>query len=311
MQSGVLALDKPAGPSSTQVVEQVKRILDAKKVGHLGTLDPFATGLLPMGVNEGTKIAAFLLDAQKTYAGVVGLGVETDTQDKTGKVISVRVVPDFGEKELARLRAAFVGVLQQTPPMYSALKKNGVRLYELARRGESVPRAKREIKVERLELRKLSEAEIGFELVCSKGTYVRTLAADMGAFLGCGAHLKSLRRLSCGPLTLERAISLAELEERTKRGSVPLISLSEALSHLPRIRGRSDWLPRLRMGQQDVLAALQRPEGDKNMARLVDEDGVLIALIEWGEGESQAGGWRINRVFAGYGKFLAGLDGTG
>ncbi len=297
MQSGVLVLDKPEGPSSAQVVERVKRILGAKKVGHLGTLDPFASGVLPMGVNEGTKVAEILLVAHKSYTGVVALGVETDTQDRTGKVVKVSALPALSEGEIGRVRTAFTGDLQQTPPMYSALKSRGTRLYRLARRGETVARAAREIRVERLNLWRINEAEIGFEIVCSKGTYVRTLAADMGDFLGCGAHLKSLRRLSCGTLTLEQAVSPEQLERLKEKNRVPLIPLSDALGHVPKIAISADWLPRLRAGQQDMLATLAPPRGDEKLARLVDQRGILVALIQWMDGETRVG-WRLHRVFS-------------
>ena len=296
MQSGVLALDKPEGPSSAQVVERVKKILGARKVGHLGTLDPFASGLLPMGVEEGTKIAGILLAAGKSYAGVMTLGIETETQDKTDKVVNVRPVSPVSEPRLQSLRAAFTGNLHQIPPMYSALKRSGMRLYELARRGESVPRAAREITVERLELWQVSEAEIGFEVVCSKGTYIRTLAADMGEFLGCGAHLKSLRRLACGALTLDQAVSLVELEQLKSKEEVPLISLSDALSHLPKITVNAESSARLRMGQQEILASLAPPRHDESLARLADEQGDLVALVRWADEENRVG-WRLARVF--------------
>ncbi|MGH7844998.1 MAG: tRNA pseudouridine(55) synthase TruB [Candidatus Binatia bacterium] len=296
MQSGVLVLDKPEGPSSAQVVERVKKILGARKVGHLGTLDPFASGLLPMGIEEGTKIAGILLAARKSYAGVMVLGIETDTQDKTGKVVNARPVAPVNKARLEDLRAAFTGSLHQIPPMYSALKRSGVRLYELARRGESVPRGAREITVERLELWQVSEAEIGFEVRCSKGTYIRTLAADMGEFLGCGAHLRSLRRLSCGSLTLDQAVSLADLEQLS-REEVPLIPLSAALSHLPKMTVNSDSSIRLRMGQQEILAGLAPPRQGETLARIADEQGVLVALVRWADEENRVG-WRLARIFS-------------
>src|SRR3990167_75797 len=143
MDSGILLIDKPEGPSSAQVVQKVKGILGAKKVGHLGTLDPFASGLLPLGINDGTKIADLFLTAQKSYSGVVALGVETDTQDSTGKVLAVRDVPSLSEETVENLQKAFTGTLTQTPPMYSALKRGGVRLYKLARQGQNVPRPPR------------------------------------------------------------------------------------------------------------------------------------------------------------------------
>lgn len=298
MDSGILLLDKPEGPSSAQLVQRVKGILGARKVGHLGTLDPFASGLLPLGVNEGTKIADIFLTAPKSYSGVVALGVETDTQDATGKVLEVSDVPPLGDEELERLREAFTGPLQQIPPMFSALKRSGVRLYRLARRGQSVPRAPREVRIDRLRLWRQGAAELGFEVTCSKGTYIRTLAADMGRFLGCGAHLKSLRRYSCGGLTLERAVALAALEELKKAGKkIPMLSLNQALAHLREIRLEERLLVRLKRGQQEVLVAIGFPREGEKMVRVLDPEGHLAALAHWVDG---GGGrrWRLFRVFS-------------
>ncbi|MFQ5903512.1 MAG: tRNA pseudouridine(55) synthase TruB [Candidatus Binatia bacterium] len=298
MQSGILLVDKPEGPSSAHVVQRVKAILGARKVGHLGTLDPFASGLLPLGINDGTKIADIFLTTQKSYSGVVALGVETDTQDSTGKVLEVRDVPSLGEKEIENLQGAFTGTLQQTPPMFSALKRAGVRLYHLARQGQSVPRPPREIRVERLRLWRLDAAEVGFEITCSKGTYIRTLAADMGRFLGCGAHLKSLRRLACGSLTLEQAVSLKDIEV-SKRGNVkiPLLSLNQALGHLRPVCLEDRSLSRLKMGQQEVLAGLDPPKEGETTVRLVDSKDNLVALARWVNGTT-SGRWRLFRVFS-------------
>lgn len=293
--SGILLIDKPEGPSSAQVVQRVKRILGAKKVGHLGTLDPFASGLLPLGINDGTRIADIFLTAEKSYSGVVALGVETDSQDSTGRILEVRDIPSLGEKEIEHLQEAFTGTLQQIPPMYSALKKAGMRLYRLARKGQTVSRSPREIKIEQLRLWKLNSAEVGFEVTCSKGTYIRTLAADMGRFLGCGAHLKSLRRLSCGHLTLEQAVSLGDIEMLKRNGKIPLLSLNQALGHLREVRLEDRLLSRLRMGQQEVLSALGLPKVGEKMVRLVDAKEDLVALARWVD---EARRWRLSRVFA-------------
>ena len=298
MDSGILLVDKPEGPSSAQVVQRVKSLLGAKKVGHLGTLDPFASGLLPLGINDGTKIADLFLTAEKSYSGVAALGVETDTQDSTGKVLEVRDVPALSEKDIEKLEGAFTGTLAQTPPMYSALKKGGVRLYSLARRGQHVPRLPREIKIERLRLRQIGPAELEMEVTCSKGTYIRTLAADMGTYLGCGAHLKSLRRLSCGHLTLEQAIPLSAIETLKNQGTIPLIPLNQALEFLREFRIESHWLPKLRMGRQEVLAGLDMAGEGEKLVRLVDSENNLVALAHWVQ-DTLGGRWRLLRVFSG------------
>jgi tRNA pseudouridine55 synthase len=292
--NGIVPVDKPEGPSSSQVVGRVKRALGAKKAGHLGTLDPFASGLLLVGIGEGTKIAQFFLEAHKRYSGVIELGLETDTQDRTGRPVRRQEVPRWGEAELERLRASFTGTIRQTPPMFSALKRGGVRLYRLARRGESVPREPREVQIERLRLWKISEREIGFELTCSKGTYIRTLAADLGAALGCGGHLKSLRRLACGRIALEQAVPLEEIESGK---SFRIVSLNEALGYLKPVAIDRRRLVQLKMGQQGVLATLEPPAQGESVIRLVDHAGELHALAHWIGAERQ-GQWRLLRVFS-------------
>jgi tRNA pseudouridine55 synthase len=295
-QSGVLLIDKPVGPSSAQVVHRVKTILGAKKVGHLGTLDPFASGLLLIGVNEGTKVADIFLSGAKSYVGVMVLGVETDSQDCTGKVIETRAVPPVGGAELTMLESKFTGDLTQVPPMFSALKKDGVRLYQLARQGKEISREARAIRINALTLRQLSETEIEFEVSCSRGTYVRTLAADMGAELGCGAHLKTLRRSACGHLNISDALTPDELDERCASGESPLLSLRSALSHLPAVAWRSQLISRLRLGQQEILAQLGRPREGEKLLAILDPRGTLVALAEWTE-DVAVGRWRLARIF--------------
>lgn len=296
MQSGLLLVDKPEGPTSAYVVERVKRILGAKKVGHLGTLDPFASGLLPLGIDDGTKIAEIFLTAQKSYQGVIALGVETNTQDSTGTIIETRPVPALDDAGMEKLRQSFIGTMMQTPPMFSALKQNGVRLYSLARKGQTVDRAPREIKVEALRLWTPGPGEIGFEVTCSKGTYIRTLAADMGGFLGCGAHLKTLRRLSCGHLSVEHAIRLDEIESAKERGEIPLLGLNEALSHFRAVPLDGHGVASVRMGRQEVLAGLGAPKDGEKLVRLLGPEKNLIALAVWGDEQGKR--WRLFRMFA-------------
>jgi tRNA pseudouridine55 synthase len=296
VDSGLLLIDKPAGPSSAQVVHRVKVLLRAKKVGHLGTLDPFASGLLLLGINEGTKVADIFLGAPKSYHGIMVLGVATDSQDATGTVVQVRAVPTIGKVELRDLEQQFSGDLRQVPPMFSALKREGVPLYRLARQGKEVPREPRSIRVEKLRLHKLGNHEIEIELTCSRGTYVRTLAADMGKFLGCGAHLKSLRRIACGHLTIDQAVTLDELERLDSSMAAPLLSLEKALGHLRAIKWENQLLSRLRLGQQEILRHLDKPVEGETMACIHDPRGGLVALVEWIEDVPQ-GRWRLSRIF--------------
>lgn len=297
-QNGLLLIDKPEGPSSAQVVHQVKTTLGAKKVGHLGTLDPFASGLLVLGINEGTKVADIFLHAPKSYRGVIALGIETDSQDATGTVLEVRNVPPLGEIELRSLERRFTGELQQVPPMFSALKRNGTRLYRLARQGKEVPREPRAIRIDRIVLRKLDGPELEIELDCSRGTYVRTVASDVGKALGCGAHLKTLRRLACGHLTVKQAITLAELEDLASQDKVPLLPLAAALNHLRAVTWDSLWLSRLRSGQQEILNQIGKPLGGERVLRILDRQGHIAALVEW-QDTVPSGRWRLGKIFHG------------
>ncbi|MGE5218439.1 MAG: tRNA pseudouridine(55) synthase TruB [Chloroflexota bacterium] len=295
-RSGILLIDKPEGPSSAQVVQRVKTLLQAKKVGHLGTLDPFASGLLMIGINEGTKVADIFLGGVKSYRGVIALGIETDTQDRTGKILRQRPVAPLEEARLRALERKFTGELQQVPPMFSALKKDGVRLYRLARQGKEVPREPRRIRIDALRLCKLNDWELEFETTCSRGTYIRTLAADMGHALGCGAHLKSLRRTACDHLNVENAISVEELEGRQATGAVPLLTLRQALGHLPAVVWQSRYLSRLRLGQQELLGQIAKPLAGEKLLGILDPCGDLAALVQWTE-DLPGGRWRLCRIF--------------
>lgn len=295
-ESAILLIDKPEGPTSAYVVRKIKNYLGTKKIGHLGSLDPFASGLLLLGVNEGTKIADIFLSASKSYRGVLALGVETDSQDGTGKILNVRSVPSIGLAELDRLTANFTGEQEQVPPMFSALKRDGVRLYRLARQGKEVPREPRRIRIETLTLEKRNETEIEFDVTCSRGAYVRTLAADMGAFLGCGAHLKALRRTACGHLSVAHAISLTQCEQLAKCEKLPTLSLADALSHVRAVTWDQRRLSRLRQGQQEILTYIEKPMASEKMVRILDPRGNLVALAAW-EQEMPAPRWRLVRVF--------------
>jgi tRNA pseudouridine55 synthase len=295
-KNGLLLVDKPEGPSSAHVVHRAKVSLGAKKVGHLGTLDPFASGLLLLGINEGTKISDIFLRAPKSYRGVVTLGVATNSQDSTGVVVKTRPVPSLADHDLRVLEQRFSGELQQTPPMFSALKKDGVRLYKLARQGKEVPRQPRTIQIDSIQLQQINCTEVSIDVTCSRGTYVRTLASDLGEALGCGGHLKSLRRIACGHLRIERAVTLEELEQFTTRAESAMISLSNALSHLRGITWDHRWLARLRLGQQESLSEIGKPLEEQELVRLLDARGDLVALIGWNE-EIPGGGWRLLRIF--------------
>ncbi len=210
--TGVLLLDKPAGLSSNSAVGRVKRLFEASKAGHTGTLDPFATGLLPITLGEASKYSRFLLDSTKGYAAELRLGMTTTTGDPEGAVLTQQVV-NVSQQQIASVLQRFVGAQQQIPPMYSALKRDGVPLYKLARQGIEVERAARAVTIKHLSLQHWDGQErLSIEVICSKGTYIRVLAEDIGRALGCGAYLTALRRTLVGGFAIDRAVTLESLD---------------------------------------------------------------------------------------------------
>jgi len=210
---GVLLVDKPEGLTSHDVVDRVRHKLKMKRVGHAGTLDPNATGLLILLIGKATKLSQFLMGLDKTYEGTITLGVKTTTQDVEGEVVSERPVPELTEEAVREAMQAFVGDQYQIPPMFSAKKMDGVPLYKLARKGKTVEREPRFIHVASFNLDRWESPEIDFKLQCSKGTYVRTVADDLGEKLGCGGYLKELRRTDIERFRIEDSIELEAFEE--------------------------------------------------------------------------------------------------
>jgi tRNA pseudouridine55 synthase len=215
---GILNIDKPWGKTSFSIVSFVKRLSGEKHVGHAGTLDPAATGVLPICLGQGRRIAPFLLDATKAYQAQVELGVATDTYDATGSITSKGDPSGIGREQLLSALTSFCGLIWQTPPMYSAVKHGGKPLYKLARSGIEVERKRRLVQIYRLELIDWRPPLATMEVECGKGTYIRSLAHDLGQLLGCGAHLKSLIRLRCGCFHIEDAVSLPQLEDAFSYG---------------------------------------------------------------------------------------------
>ncbi|QTD43681.1 tRNA pseudouridine(55) synthase TruB [Ottowia testudinis] len=230
---GVLLLDKPLGLSSNQALQKAKWLLRAEKAGHTGTLDPLATGVLPLCFGAATKFSALHLDADKTYEATLQLGVTTTTGDAEGEVIERRAVPAITPEQLESVRQRFLGRITQVPPMHSALKKDGKALYEYARAGIEVERAPREVEIHALNLalapEEQAQAAIKIEVTCSKGTYIRTLGEDIGQALGCGGHLTRLRRTATGPFTAVQCTTLAALEALDDRQRLSLLKPPEAL----------------------------------------------------------------------------------
>jgi len=231
MLNGFFVIDKQAGVTSHDIVAMVRRAIGQKKVGHTGTLDPFATGVLPVAVGEGTKTIQFLDESEKEYRAVLRLGISTDTQDLTGQVTSERDWSHLVPEDLERLLPQFLGKISQLPPMFSALKRDGVPLYKLARKGIEIERELREVEIHSISFDWIRLPEACFTVRCSRGTYVRTLAFDIGEALGCGAHLLELRRTRSGLFKEAEAIGIAELSVSKDQESL-LFPLDRALSHL-------------------------------------------------------------------------------
>ena len=255
---GVLLLDKPAGPSSNQALQRVRRLFGACKAGHSGTLDPLATGLLPILFGEATKFASYSTDASKTYEATVLLGVRTSTGDITGEVLEEQAVqcsPQAIETALDRFR----GSIHQTPPMHSALKRDGQPLYRMARRGEVVFREPRPVRIDELVLLgEIRRAEIGLRVACSKGTYIRVLAEDIGAQLGCGGTLKELRRTRVGSFDVRHAFPLNALEDMLpEEREATLLPVDAGLDELPDLVLSDDQVTRICRGQPVALQQSQ------------------------------------------------------
>lgn len=250
---GILLLDKPAGISSNAALQIVKRLFNAQKAGHTGSLDPLATGVLPICLGEATKITSYLLDSDKKYQGIAKLGVRTNTADAEGDILQTRPVPILSDDTIEMALDSFRGEISQIPPMHSALKLNGQPLYELARQGIEVERKPRNVTI--FELKKLGFDKDELELLvhCSKGTYIRTLAEDLGEILECGAHLSALRRIVAGPFDIQQTITLDKLTELAEQGVAELdkqlLPMHNALVDWPEINLSANSAYYVRQGQ--------------------------------------------------------------
>ncbi|MCG8471910.1 MAG: tRNA pseudouridine(55) synthase TruB [Desulfobacterales bacterium] len=285
MNDGILLIDKPAGISSARVVSRIKRCFGFKKVGHTGTLDPFATGLMVITIGKATRLSRFFLDADKAYEARLTLGASTDTLDLTGEVV-VRE----GEKRLAELEAglgmsevksvckAFTGELMQVPPVYSALKQDGVPLYKLARKGQAVEKPPRQVVVHENALNELLFPHIDITVICSKGTYIRSLARDMAEALGTVGHLTALRRTETTGFRVEEALTL-EAAENTDKESLPLISMADALSHLPAFTLSEAEVAQVAVGAPLAWRSAGVDAGEA-FCRVLGPDGSLVAMVE-------------------------------
>ncbi len=273
---GVLLLDKPLGPSSNHAMQQARRLMKARKAGHGGTLDPLASGLLPVCFGEATKFSASLLDADKTYVATVRLGEKTTTGDAEGEVLEARPV-NVTFEQIQAVVAQFRGAITQCPPMYSALKHQGRPLYELARQGIEVERVSRQVTIHRLDVIACNAPLLEIEVDCSKGTYIRTLAEDMGAALGCGAHLAALRRTRIGPLSLQQAVTLDQLQSAENPLNC-LLPIDSVLASWPALALPSDLAKRLLQGQRLAKGSVVQPEHCVGKRCRLYSDGRFIGI---------------------------------
>ncbi|MEO5703128.1 MAG: tRNA pseudouridine(55) synthase TruB [Gammaproteobacteria bacterium] len=277
---GILLLDKPVNITSNAALQVVKRLYQARKAGHTGSLDPFASGLLPICLGEATKIAGFLLDKDKCYRALCKLGITTSTGDTEGDILEVHPPGVITRQLLTEVLAGFTGEIEQVPPMFSAIKQQGQPLYKLARRGISVERQARRVTIHKLVLLSYNEDLVEIEVQCTKGTYIRTLAEDIGARLGCGAHLQALRRIGLGDFQEAQMVTLDQLSDRAASGTAPidslLISMQAALADWPDVNLTDD--AAFYLGQGQIVSVAGNPGCGR--VKLYAPEGRFLGLGE-------------------------------
>ncbi len=288
MKNGILAIDKPEGISSARVVSRVKKTLGAKKVGHTGTLDPFATGVLLCAINKGTKISSYFLGGTKKYKTRIHLGIETDTYDSTGKIqseISFEGVQALDEEKIRETVASFKGPQDQIPPIYSALKHQGQPLYKLARQGKKITKPARPIEIFDIHIDTIELPYVDIEVACSTGTYIRSLGYDIGKKLGCGAHLSTLCRTQSSAFRIEDAISLDAFEQLDKPSAEQkIIPLSRCLDFMPKVVVGEDLVKKIKHGQQLFIEEVGAFGNDlKQQICVTDKNNEALAIIQQDE----------------------------
>jgi tRNA pseudouridine55 synthase len=278
--NGLIILDKPAGMTSNRCLQKVKQLLGAQKAGHTGSLDPLATGVLPLCFGEATKISQFLLESDKVYSATIKLGVATNTGDSEGEIISEREVPDLDMTAIEKTVQSFVGTIDQIASNFSALKQNGVPLYKLARAGKKIEPKSRSITIHYIKVLSWTSPNIEVEVSCSKGTYIRSLAEDIGVKLGTGAHITALRRLKAGPFNLQQSYTIEDLQaiQQDTDGAglqTCLLFMDLAISDIPSLNLDQEQTLRLRQGQ---MVEVNQPL-DRGQFRIY-LDGEFIGLAE-------------------------------
>ncbi len=284
--NGILLIDKPAGITSNKALQIVKRLLNARKAGHTGSLDPIATGVLPICFGHATRISGLLLESTKHYEVGIRLGVTTDSGDKAGKELERKAV-EYNEVTLAQVLSRFKGEIQQIPPMFSALKQDGQRLYKLARKGLEVQRQPRTVTVHDLSVLSIDDDYLELRVHCSKGFYIRSLAVDIGDALGCGAHVECLRRVVVNDFRLDQCVSLERLEalDSSERRQELLIPMDQALQGLPKIELSPDCVAAFCQGQPVCPLEHLRNCPDQGQIRLYSQNGQFIGLGQMADGK--------------------------
>jgi tRNA pseudouridine55 synthase len=296
---GILVVNKEAGPSSNKVLQRVRRLLDGVKAGHAGTLDPEAEGVLLVCVGEATKLVPWITGLEKEYSGRMEFGAETDTYDATGSVSATAPVAHLTRSLLEEKMGTFLGVTEQLPPMFSAVKVGGERLYRLARRGEVVDRRSRPVAVAEFSLLEWERPVLAFRVRCGGGTYIRSLCHDLAKKCGSAGHMTALTRTAVGPFRIEQSVTVDVLRNLTekKAGCLPLVPLAEALSHLPAMRLSGEEAVDVRQGKAPVPRPGSLPEGLQpgRDVKLVGGEGGLVAVVRY---EGPEAPMPIRRVFA-------------
>jgi len=293
--SGVLVVDKPVGMTSHDVVQVIRNGTGLRRAGHTGTLDPRASGVLVVLVGPAVRLSEFVSASDKRYQAIIRLGSTTDTFDADGKITGSAPSVNVTEEQFEKVLATFVGEIEQTPPPYSAVKVHGRKAYEMARQGEEVELAPRKITVHHLEVLEWAPPEAVIDVHCSSGTYVRSLANDLGATLGCGAYLVGLRRTKSGRFSLREATPLRKLQEAFSAGDwyQYLIPAAEALAEWPAVELTPDDVENVRHGHRIKAAS----DAEPGSARGVSTQGELVALMEWVTGETGDPEWQPKKVF--------------
>ena len=290
--NGILNVNKPQGKTSYDIVALVKRLSGEKRVGHAGTLDPLASGVLPVCLGQGTRVIEFLAESTKVYRAQIELGVVTDTYDAEGKVLERKDPSRVNREQVESALNSFKGKILQVPPMFSALKHQGTPLYKLARNGTEVERDSRPVEIHRLELLDWQPPVLTVEVECGKGTYIRSLAHDLGQVLGCGASLKSLVRTRYGPFVIAESISLWELEESFQFGYFKKLvhPLDMVLTNYPAVVVDDATGNAIKNGNTIVLENVS----NENLCRAYNQDNHLLAVLRY---EPEKGGWHPEKVF--------------